>query len=236
MCQVHTGTYVSILAPEKPTIPLATQERLSRIYYTCNADQPVVRGRILSELQNFVAGYLLPCVCRKKAKRKRDEAEAEAAAVRAKEAANADDLSSGSATEDIDRDVDPRSSGSDGAGGDRNDSKDADSTSENIDDILTPAQRRFREKQLQREVRLLAIQQLWSLSNAGCPLQCLWNRVAQMGITSSDSKRGSAGLPLPIAPVFPSVTYLRYERITPVRANHSVCTYWLVFPDDFYCA
>eukprot|EP00904_Undaria_pinnatifida_P007191 jgi/Undpi1/3601/HiC_scaffold_16.g06972.m1 len=96
-------------------------------------------------------GGLFKSKKKKKAKRKRDEAEAEAAAVRAKEAANADDLSSGSATEDIDRDVDPRSSGSDGAGGDRNDSKDADSTSENIDDILTPAQRRFREKQLQRE-------------------------------------------------------------------------------------
>ena len=31
MCQVHTGAYVSLLAPGKPTIPLATQERLLRI-------------------------------------------------------------------------------------------------------------------------------------------------------------------------------------------------------------
>lgn len=61
----------------------------------------------------------------------------------------ADDLNSGSAAED----VDPRSSGSDGAG-DRNDPK-AEEASENIDDMLTPAQRRFREKQLSREVRTL---------------------------------------------------------------------------------
>lgn len=89
-------------------------------------------------------------MCRKKAKRKRDEAEAEAAA-RAQEAAIADDLSSGSAAED----VDPRSSGSDGAQ-DRDDPK-AEEASENIDDMLTPAQRRFREKQLAREVRTLGL-------------------------------------------------------------------------------
>ena len=34
MCQVHTGAYVSLLAPEKPTKPLATQGRLPRMYYT----------------------------------------------------------------------------------------------------------------------------------------------------------------------------------------------------------
>ena len=34
MCQVHTGAHVSLLAPEKPTIPRATQERLPRGYYT----------------------------------------------------------------------------------------------------------------------------------------------------------------------------------------------------------
>ena len=34
MCQVHTGAYVSPLAPRKPKIPLATQERLPRIYCT----------------------------------------------------------------------------------------------------------------------------------------------------------------------------------------------------------
>ena len=34
MCQVHTGAYVSLLAPGKPTKPLATQERLPRIYCT----------------------------------------------------------------------------------------------------------------------------------------------------------------------------------------------------------
>ena len=34
MCQVHTGAYVSLLAPGKPTIPLATLENLPRIYYT----------------------------------------------------------------------------------------------------------------------------------------------------------------------------------------------------------
>lgn len=82
-------------------------------------------------------------MCRKKAKRKRDEAEA---VVRAQEAANADDLSSGSAAED----VDPRSSGPDGVE-DRNDPR-AEEASENIDDMLTPAQRRFRERQLSREV------------------------------------------------------------------------------------
>ena len=33
MCQVHTGAYISLLAPgKKPTIPLAAQERLPRIY------------------------------------------------------------------------------------------------------------------------------------------------------------------------------------------------------------
>lgn len=85
-------------------------------------------------------------MCRKKAKRKRDEAEA---AVRAQEAAVADDPSSASAAED----VDPRSSGSDGAE-DRDEPK-AEEASENIDDMLTPAQRRFREKQLSREVRSL---------------------------------------------------------------------------------
>ena len=31
MCQVHTDAYVSLLAPGKTTIPLATQERLPRI-------------------------------------------------------------------------------------------------------------------------------------------------------------------------------------------------------------
>ena len=34
MYQVHTGAYVSLLAPEKPTMPLATQERLPRVCYT----------------------------------------------------------------------------------------------------------------------------------------------------------------------------------------------------------
>ena len=35
MCQVHIGAYVSLLVRlEKSTIPLATQERLSRIYCT----------------------------------------------------------------------------------------------------------------------------------------------------------------------------------------------------------
>ena len=35
MCQVHTGAYVSLLAPGKPTIPLATQEKTTTyIYYT----------------------------------------------------------------------------------------------------------------------------------------------------------------------------------------------------------
>ena len=34
MDQVHTGTYVSLLAPEILTEPLATQERLPRIHYT----------------------------------------------------------------------------------------------------------------------------------------------------------------------------------------------------------
>ena len=34
MCQVQSGAFVSLLAPQKPTIPLATQKRLPRIYYT----------------------------------------------------------------------------------------------------------------------------------------------------------------------------------------------------------
>ena len=36
LCQVQTGAYVSLLAPERTDniIPLATQERLPRIYYT----------------------------------------------------------------------------------------------------------------------------------------------------------------------------------------------------------
>ena len=34
MCQVHTGAYVSLLAPEKPTIPQPTQERVPRTHYT----------------------------------------------------------------------------------------------------------------------------------------------------------------------------------------------------------
>ena len=33
MYQVHTGAYVSLLAPGKPTPPLATQERLPCVYY-----------------------------------------------------------------------------------------------------------------------------------------------------------------------------------------------------------
>ena len=32
MCQVHTGTYIALLAPEKTTTPLATQRRLPRAY------------------------------------------------------------------------------------------------------------------------------------------------------------------------------------------------------------
>ena len=34
MCQLHTGTYVSLLAPERSTLPLVTQERLSRVHCT----------------------------------------------------------------------------------------------------------------------------------------------------------------------------------------------------------
>ena len=34
MCQVHTGAYISLLPPGKPTTPLVTQGRLQRIYCT----------------------------------------------------------------------------------------------------------------------------------------------------------------------------------------------------------
>ena len=42
MCQIHTGAYVSLLARlEKPTIPLATQERLPRTYCTQYLSLPI---------------------------------------------------------------------------------------------------------------------------------------------------------------------------------------------------
>ena len=43
MCQVHTGAYVSLLAPGKTDYTATTQERLSRIY--CTSIQPP-RARI----------------------------------------------------------------------------------------------------------------------------------------------------------------------------------------------
>lgn len=88
---------------------------------------------------------MLPC--RKKGKRKREEAEA---AARAKEAATEEALSSGAAADDADAGM----SGSDGErkkdGVEGSDNE----VGEEADDMLTPAQRRFRQKQLEREVRV----------------------------------------------------------------------------------
>jgi len=85
--------------------------------------------------------------CRKKGKRKREEAEA---AARAQEATLEDKLSSQAETHS----GDAEGSGSDGAGGKSGTEGDEEEASKELDDMLTPAQRRFREKQLEREVRV----------------------------------------------------------------------------------
>ena len=51
MCQAHTGAYVSLLAPGKPTKPLATQERLPRIYYTLYLSLLRIRTTDASQLE-----------------------------------------------------------------------------------------------------------------------------------------------------------------------------------------
>ena len=94
---------------------------------------------------NCLSRLVLPC--RKKGKRKREEAEA---AARAQEAAIEETLNSAAAADSADAGM----SGSDGEK-----KKDAVEGSdkeagEEVDDMLTPAQRRFREKQLEREVRV----------------------------------------------------------------------------------
>lgn len=84
---------------------------------------------------------------RKKGKRKREEAEA---AAKAQEAAIEETLSSGGKADGSDAGM----SGSDGEkkkDGVEGSDKEA---GEEVDDMLTPAQRRFREKQLEREVRV----------------------------------------------------------------------------------
>lgn len=87
---------------------------------------------------------MLPC--RKKGKRKREEAEA---AARTQEAAIEEALSSGAAADGADAGI----SGSDGEKKDGVEGSDKEA-GEEVDDMLTPAQRRFREKQLEREVRV----------------------------------------------------------------------------------
>lgn len=92
-----------------------------------------------------ILGFVL--TCRKKGKRKREEAEA---AARAQEAAIDETLSSGAAEDGADAGM----SGSDGERKkDEVESSDKEA-GEEVDDMLTPAQRRFREKQLEREVRV----------------------------------------------------------------------------------
>lgn len=92
--------------------------------------------------------FLLPC--RKKGKRKREEAEAAAdAAAKAQEAAIEETPSSGAAADGADAGM----SGSDGEKKNGAEGSDNEAGGE-VDDMLTPAQRRFREKQLEREVKL----------------------------------------------------------------------------------
>lgn len=82
---------------------------------------------------------------RKKGKRKREEAEA---AVRAQEAAIEETLSSEATADGADAGM----SGSDGEKRKEQVEGSDKEVGEEVDDMLTPAQRRFREKQLEREV------------------------------------------------------------------------------------
>lgn len=84
---------------------------------------------------------------KKKGKRKREEAEAAAdAAAKAQEAAIEETPSSGAAADGADAGM----SGSDGEKKNGAEGSDNEAGGE-VDDMLTPAQRRFREKQLERE-------------------------------------------------------------------------------------
>lgn len=108
-----------------------------------------------STLEQWVTPGLAPSTflvvvlfCRKKGKRKREAAEA---AARAQEAVIEDEVRFGSAT------------GGTSAGGSGSESEGKKDTAgdgdeqagKDTDDMLTPAQRRFREKQLEREVRFV---------------------------------------------------------------------------------
>lgn len=93
----------------------------------------------------YVRSYSL-LSCRKKGKRKREEAEA---AARAQESSLEDKLSSQTEADS----GDAEGSGSDGAGGKSGTDGSGEEASKDLEDMLTPAQRRFREKQLEREVR-----------------------------------------------------------------------------------
>lgn len=80
---------------------------------------------------------------RKKGKRKRDES---ATSTSAHEGASEENLTSKSGLDDAD------GSGLDGKG--KKDGSDVDQAGEDVEDMLTPAQRKFRQKQLKREVRI----------------------------------------------------------------------------------
>lgn len=114
--------------------------------------QPVTDISCLSKTSPF--GFWIPlqnlyCVglpCRKKGKRKREAEEA----ARAQETAVEETLSSGAAADGADAEM----SGSDGERK-RDGVEDSDKEAgEEVNDMLTPAQRRFREKQLEREVNV----------------------------------------------------------------------------------
>ena len=101
---------------------------------------------VASESRFHVVCVRFIVACRKKGKRKREEAEA---AAKAQEAALEDKLSSEAAADG----AHAEGSGSDGASGKSGAEGDGEEASKELDDLLTPAQRRFREKQLEREVR-----------------------------------------------------------------------------------
>lgn len=85
-------------------------------------------------------------VDRKKGKRKREEAEA---AARAQAALVEEEPNLGVPVGDSEA----TTSGSDNAGNKGGGADTEERATEDVDDMLTPAQRRFRDKQLQREVR-----------------------------------------------------------------------------------
>ncbi len=90
--------------------------------------------------------------CRKKGKRKREEAEA---AARAQESALEESvLEDKLSSQTVAGSGAAEGSGSDDAGGKSGTDGDGEEASKELDDMLTPAQRRFREKQLEREVRV----------------------------------------------------------------------------------